>query len=98
MLSFKNSVKLQRRRQDSKKVVVTDLLAWNNETMLVHCFRHRLSQNNVTFSVSDLLTGQKPHFKNAGMYETSCKKLLEECCDCYEGHVKVVFDYIRLAT
>jgi ankyrin repeat protein len=79
-----------------KKVVVTDLLAWNNETiwimMLQHCFRHRLSENNVTFSVSDLLTGHRHYFKNAGVYETSCKKFLEECC---EGHEKEVFDYIR---
>ncbi|KAJ3652345.1 hypothetical protein Zmor_018320 [Zophobas morio] len=68
-----------------KKIVITDLLAWNNEeiwtAMLKHCFRHRSSEENVSFTVHDLLVGQRHLFKNPGVYETSCTKFLEGCSE-----------------
>lgn len=79
-----------------KKVIVTDLLAWNNEKiwieMLQHCFRHKTSENNVRFNVSDVLTGQRQYFQKVGDYENNCKNFLKECS---EGHEKNVFSYIR---
>ncbi|EFA07740.1 uncharacterized protein LOC107398399 [Tribolium castaneum] len=86
----------EERRRFVRKVVVRDVLAWNNEklwiTMLQHCFRHRFSEHNVRFNVCDLLTGQRQYFQNAGDYEAACKNFLEECS---QGSEQNVFNYIR---
>ncbi|RZB40931.1 Ank 2 domain containing protein [Asbolus verrucosus] len=79
-----------------KKIAVTHLMAWNNETiwttMLQHCFRHRTSENNVSFSVSDLLSAHRNYFKTPGIYEINCRKFLGACSD---GHHRNAFRYLK---
>lgn len=72
-----------------KMVLVTDLLAWNNEAlsmeMLKHSFIHRDFEKDMSYSVANILRGDRYHFFKAGAYEEECVRFLIECS---HGHYK----------
>lgn len=79
------------------KVLVTELLAWNNEKMftkmLQHCFLHKTTETNMSFNVSKLLAGERHTFKSeAGLHEKVCIEFLTKCS---EGKVYDIADIIR---
>lgn len=78
------------------KVLVTDLLAWNNEkmfiTMLQHCFLHKNTENNMSFDVSKLLAGERGEFERAGKHERCCIDFLTKCS---EGKVYEISELLR---
>ncbi|KAK4873905.1 hypothetical protein RN001_013265 [Aquatica leii] len=66
-----------------KKVLITDLLAWNNEEMSIkmmkHAFLHRNFETTVSFCVAKVLSGNRNEFKEYGNYESDCIEFLSEC-------------------
>ncbi|GLV34994.1 hypothetical protein CBL_09474 [Carabus blaptoides fortunei] len=72
-------------KTDTKKVIVTHLLAWNNEDLakaiMKHSFRHRNSETLLSYHVSDVLTGRRQQFRSLGYHESLCLNLLESCCE-----------------
>lgn len=69
----------------TKKVFVTDLLAWNSEKLpvliLKHCFLHKNAEQNASFDVSKIIAGDRSNFRQPGTYEQSCTKLLSKSSD-----------------
>ncbi|KAF5302572.1 hypothetical protein FQA39_LY10190 [Lamprigera yunnana] len=67
----------------TKRVLVTHLLAWNNEFLSVdfmrHAFLHRNFEKFVSFPVMDVLCGNRKGFKMPGSHEKACKKFLSVC-------------------
>lgn len=67
----------------TKRVKVTDLLAWNNgktsALMLKHCFLHRDTETYVHFDVAKLLSGERDKFGETGQHETHCVEFLAKC-------------------
>ncbi|KAG5887190.1 hypothetical protein JTB14_016676 [Gonioctena quinquepunctata] len=86
----------KRSKMKTKKIVVDELLAWNNEKlltdMLKHSFLHRESERLVTFKVSEILGGQRTATLYIGYHETSCRNFLVEC---NSGEVSKVIEYLR---
>lgn len=78
------------------KVLVTDLLAWNNEKMFInmlkHCFLHKTTENSMSFDVSKLLAGERKEFEKAGKHERNCIEFLTKCS---EGKVYEISDLLR---
>lgn len=78
------------------KVLVTELLAWNNEKMftkmLQHCFLHKTTEKNMSFDVSKILAGERQAFQKAGKHEKVCVEFLSKCS---EGKVYEISDLMR---
>ncbi|KAK9680438.1 Ankyrin repeats (3 copies) [Popillia japonica] len=66
-----------------KKVIITDLIAWNNGEiyidMLKHVFAHRKNEDSVCFSIAKLLSGDRRRFHVAGEMEKKCIQFLGYC-------------------
>ncbi|KAF5296490.1 hypothetical protein FQR65_LT01479 [Abscondita terminalis] len=82
-------------KQPTKRVLVTDILAWNNGEisikMMKYAFLHRNFENTVSFNVAKLLSGNRSEFKSRGKYEEDCIDFLGECS---KGDSKVVTDLL----
>lgn len=80
----------------SKTIVITDILAWNNEPhfleVIKHCFRHRHMEENVSFGVEQVLKANRKCFHKHGVYENACCYFLMFCS---EGHE---LEVLQLAT
>ncbi|KAK9885530.1 hypothetical protein WA026_011023 [Henosepilachna vigintioctopunctata] len=66
-----------------QKVRVNSLLAWNNNDilvdMLLHTFRCRSSEENVSFEVKPIIRGERKLFAVPGENEELCTEFLENC-------------------
>ncbi|GJQ81739.1 hypothetical protein Trydic_g9178 [Trypoxylus dichotomus] len=66
-----------------RKVVVTDLLAWNNDELsieiLKHVFTHRNREDSTSFSIPKLLSGDRGKFNTPGELERKCIQFLTYC-------------------
>ncbi|XP_074032109.1 uncharacterized protein isoform X1 [Leptinotarsa decemlineata] len=81
----------------TKKIVVDELLAWNNEQLLMdmlkHSFLHRESEKLTTVKVSAIIGGHRKEFSaQYGRYEKNCIDFLTECS---LGSVCRVIEYLR---
>ncbi|KAF2901122.1 hypothetical protein ILUMI_05065 [Ignelater luminosus] len=80
----------------TRKVLITDLLAWNNEElsvdMLKHVFLHRNFEKYISFCIGDLLAGNRSEFRKAGTYEENCVNFLKQCSN---GNIKPVIELFR---
>lgn len=78
------------------KVLVTELLAWNNEKMfmkmLQHCFLHKSTESNMSFDVTKLLAGERHDFNRSGKHERVCIEFLTKCS---EGKAYEISDILR---
>lgn len=78
------------------KILVTELLAWNNEEMymemLQYCFLHKGTEKNMSFDVSKLLAGERKQFGKTGKHEQVCIEFLTKCS---EGKVYEISDLLR---
>nr|XP_022917211.1 uncharacterized protein LOC111426764 [Onthophagus taurus] len=65
-----------------KKVLATDVLAWNDSSesidMLKFAFFNIKLEKNVSFNVRNLLIGNRSTFSSPGDYESCCIRFLEE--------------------
>ncbi|KAK4873613.1 hypothetical protein RN001_012973 [Aquatica leii] len=85
-------------KQFTKKVLITDLLAWNNEETLIkmrkHAFLHRNFETAVSFCVAKVLNGNRNEFKEYGNYESDCIKFLSECSNgCFNSVSNLLVKY-----
>ncbi|CAG9864720.1 unnamed protein product [Phyllotreta striolata] len=67
----------------TKKIVVNQMMAWNNEALLVemtkHSFVHRNTEYMVNFRVPSVLLGNRLGFMEIGQQEKLCYEYLEHC-------------------
>lgn len=84
-LTFYKAEKLQNASSTTKPIIVTDLLAWNNEELsiqiLKHCFLHRSSEQKINIDIPSILSGKRQCFNAPGEYEQKCVSFLEQCCE-----------------
>ncbi|XP_046420614.1 uncharacterized protein LOC124179851 [Neodiprion fabricii] len=71
--------------QYTKKVLVTDLMAWNNSPisieLLKHVFKHHKFEKTLSFDVSKVLAGRRGSFRQEGAHENAAVELLKSCSD-----------------
>ncbi|XP_046742386.1 uncharacterized protein LOC124409039 [Diprion similis] len=71
--------------QYTKKVLVTDLIAWNNSPIsievLKHVFKHHKFEKTLSFDVSKVLAGRRGSFRQEGAHEKAAVDLLKACSD-----------------
>ncbi|XP_048515438.1 uncharacterized protein LOC125502018 [Athalia rosae] len=76
-------IKLIKNNQHTKKVVVTDLLAWNNSPIFIeilkHVFKHRNFEKEISFDISKILAGRRSSFQQEGGHEKAALELLRAC-------------------
>lgn len=79
-----------------KKIIVTDLLAWNNEEMYIemlkHVFVHKNKENILSFSIAKLLSGDREKFNPTGELENNCMLFLYCCSVGQEKEVIKIFN------
>lgn len=83
----------------SKTILITDILAWNNEPhfldMIKHCFRHRHMEGKVSFGIEQLLKANRKCFHEYGVYEKACCYFLLFCSEGRELELlQLASDYV----
>ncbi|KAK5641571.1 hypothetical protein RI129_010118 [Pyrocoelia pectoralis] len=86
---------LEKSKPRTKKVLITDILAWNNEEIIIdmmkHVFLYRNFEKNMPYLVPNVLIGNRSEFNTPSQYETDCIAFLTYCS---EGNLKKISELL----
>ncbi|KAB0793109.1 hypothetical protein PPYR_12729 [Photinus pyralis] len=92
---LEGAISFERSKPRTKKVLVTELLAWNNEDISIeimkHAFLHRNFEKTVSYLASNVLVGNRTEFNQSSAYEADCVAFLSNCSS---GHLKKVSELL----